>query len=91
MALVERLVGTSDPDLLVLLREAEKVGRGSVGRGRPLGDGDSPSPIADDQTGQTAARLQRDHPDRYAAVKAGALSINAAAVLAGIRPRRLPR
>lgn len=87
--LIERIVGTGDPDLLVMLRDAEKVGRGSVGRGRPLGDGDSPSPIADDQTGQAVARLARDHPAEYERVRSGELSINAAAVKAGIRPRRV--
>lgn len=35
-----------------------------------------------------AGRLARDDPERYAAVKAGELSLHAAAVLAGIRPRR---
>lgn len=82
MALVERIVGTADPDLLVLLRDAEKVGRG-----HPR---DSESESLDSETaGYTATRLARDHPDEYAAVQSGALSINAAAVLAGIRPRRI--
>ena len=77
MALIERVVGTGDPDLLVMLREAEKVGRGAHGRGRPLEEGESPSSISDDQTGKTAARLARDAPNVYAAVQAGELTINA--------------
>ena len=85
-ALIERLVGTHDPDLLVLLHEAEKVGKpGPPAEGEMRGES---SAISDDQTGKTAARLQRDHPEQYAAVQTGALSINAAAVVAGIRPRR---
>lgn len=87
MGLIERIIGTDDPDLLVMLRDAEKVGHGP-GRGHKT-DGDSPSVLADDQTGITAARLARDHPDEYAAVKSGDLSINAAAVMAGIRARRI--
>lgn len=91
LAVVERVVGTDDPDLLVMLREAEKVGRGSAGRGRPaLAQLDSNTP---NRTGEradyTAERLARDAPNVYAAVKAGELSVNAAAVLAGIRPRRI--
>lgn len=85
--LVHRIAGTDDPDLLVLLHEAEKVGKpGPPAAGEIRGE--SPS-ISDAQTGKTAARLARDHPDQYAAVKSGERTINAAAVLAGIRPRRI--
>lgn len=90
VALINRIVA-GDPDLLVMLREAEKVGRGSAGRGRPslvpvdsTAPNDSPS-----ATGPAAERLARAHPEQYAAVKSGELSVNAAAVLAGIRPRRI--
>lgn len=78
-------LSSGDPDLLVMLREAEKVGRGR----RTELAGESPASVGDDQTGKTADRLARDHPAEYAAVQSGALSINAAAVLAGIRPRRI--
>lgn len=89
---LERFVGTDDPDLIVLLGEAEKVGRGSAGRGRPsLGPVDSTRPNdGADRTVNTVARLARDAPNVYAALKAGELSsVNAAAVLAGIRPHRI--
>lgn len=41
------------------------------------------------QTEYLAQRLAQQHPEQYQRVKAGELSINAAAVLAGIRPRRV--
>lgn len=83
MALIERMVGTSDPDLLVLLRDAEKVGSGNEG-------GDSP-PLGGDGSNASylAQRLRDQHPEQYAAVKSGELTIHAAAVLAGIRPKRV--
>lgn len=88
MDLVHRIAGTDDPDLLVMLREAEKVGKpGPLAAGEMHGD--SPCISGDDQTALTAARLAREHPEQYAAVKAGERTINAAAVLAGIRPRRI--
>jgi hypothetical protein len=37
----------------------------------------------------TADRLHREAPDQYEAVRSGEKSLNAAAVEAGIRPRRL--
>lgn len=86
MRLVERVIGTSDPDLLLLVRTA-KAGR----PGRPKAGeikGDSPS-ISDDSTSKIADRLAREAPDKYEAVKSGELSINGAAVLAGIKPRRI--
>lgn len=83
MALIERIVGTHDPDLLVMLREAEKVGPGNS---KPL---DSNGLERGEGSKYTAARLARDAPEQYAAVRSGDLTINAAAVLAGIRPRRV--
>ena len=41
------------------------------------------------QSEYLAERLARDHPDQYERVRSGELSVNAAAVLAGIRPRRV--
>jgi hypothetical protein len=84
MVLIERIVGTRDPDLLRLLRAAKA---GKAGRPRP----DVIACESHDNQGADylSDRLARDHPDQYAAVKAGELSINAAAVLAGIRPRRV--
>lgn len=87
MDLVERIVGTHDPDLLVLLRAAEKVGHGP-GRGHKTSEESTPLLGKGQDTGLTAQRLEREHPDEYERVKSGELSINAAAVLAGIRPRR---
>lgn len=80
--LVERLIGTSDPDLLRLWRESRKVGRGHDR------EGESPS-LSDDETGKTADRLARDAPDEYEAVRRGEKTINAAARAAGIRPHRI--
>lgn len=88
MGLIERIVGTGDPDLLVLLREAEKVGRGTRTDLEP-GEESTPGLGKGYSSDLTAARLAREAPDEYAAVKAGDLSINAAAVKAGIRPRRV--
>lgn len=86
MDLIERIVGTDDPDLLRLLREAQ-AGQG----GRPRRDEtplESNGVSQGESSSYTAARLARDHPEQYAAVKAGDLTLHAAAVLAGIRPRR---
>lgn len=86
MALVERIVA-DEPEVQDMLREAQKIGKpGPAAEGEMRGD--SPS-ISDDQTGKTRARLSRDHPEVYERVKAKELSTNAAAVLAGIRPRRI--
>jgi hypothetical protein len=87
LAVIERVIGTDDPDLLVMLREAEKVGGGRPRKGEIPSDSNGIS--TGDDSGYTAARLARDAPNVYAAVKAGELSVNAAAVLAGIRPRRI--
>lgn len=88
MALIERLVGTSDPDLLRLLKLA------NVRRPGPKAEGLLPvestgNSYGRDRSDATAERLARQSPDQYAAVQSGELSINAAAVLAGIRPRRI--
>lgn len=87
MELIERIVGTADPDLLVMLREAQKVGRGHRTDLEPQTE--SVASLTTGNADYLAARLERDHPKTYAAVKAGELSVNAAAVLAGIRPRRI--
>lgn len=84
VALVDRLAGTNDPDLLRMLREAKKVGQGT----RTELHGDSPSSVGDDTTSLAASRLARDHPEEYQAVQRGEKSINAAAIDAGIRKRR---
>lgn len=90
MDLIDRIVGTSDPDLLRLLREAKSVGRGSAGRGRPsIGHVDSTSPNGS-ATDYAAARLAEQAPDEYEAVKRGEKTIHGAAVAAGIRKRRVP-
>lgn len=88
MALIERIVGTGDPDLLVLLRAAKAGKAGRPRKGETSVDSTDNNDGAG-RTDMTAARLARDAPEQYAAVKSGELSINAAAVLAGIRPRRI--
>lgn len=88
MALVERIVGTTDPDLLRLLRAANA---GKAGRPRRTENGEESTPISGkgQASDLTADRLARDAPDQYERVRRGELSINAAAVAAGIRPRRV--
>lgn len=89
MALVERVVGTEDPELLLLLRDAEKVGAGFRSDLQPGADSSPGDSHGNGQSDYLAQRLSAQHPGEYAAVKSGELSINAAAVLAGIRPRRI--
>jgi hypothetical protein len=86
-ALIDRIVGTSDPDLLRLLKQARsgKPGRPSKGEEIPC-DSQGIYGGADYQ----ADRLAREAPEEYAAVQRGEKTINAAAVSAGIRRRRIP-
>lgn len=85
---VRHVIGTADPDLLVMLREAEKVGRGRRTDLQP-GVDSTPGDGKGESSDLTAARLAREAPDQYDAVRSGELSINAAAVAAGIRPKRI--
>jgi hypothetical protein len=87
MEVIERIVGTDDPDLLRMLRQARKVGHGP-GRGHKT-NGESPDVLGDDSTARDADRLAREAPEEYAAVRRGEKSINAAAISAGIRRRRI--
>lgn len=87
MDLVERVIGTDDPDLLRLLRTARKVGRGKRTDLQP--NVESTSSEGAESSPLTADRLARDAPDEYEAVRRGEKSINAAAVAAGIRPHRI--
>lgn len=86
--LIDRIVGTDDPDLLRLLHEAKKVGRGSRTDLR-LGEESTPSQKGENSS-LTARRLAVDAPEEYEAVKRGEKSIHAAALSAGIRRRRIP-
>lgn len=83
MALINRMVGTSDPDLLRLLRDARKVGRGHKR------DSDYES-IDSETASYTAQRLAERAPEEYEAVKRGEQTIHRAAVKAGIRRHRIP-
>ena len=85
MALIDRLAGTNDPDLLRLLREAKKIGQG---KRRP--NGESPRSHGGQDTDYQAERLAAEAPSEYEAVKRGDQTIHAAAVSAGIRKRRIP-
>ena len=90
MALIERIVGTGDPDLLRLLREANK---GKPGRPRNGAEKSVESTDISDgaeRSDLTAQRLAVEAPDEYEAVKRGEKSIHAAAISAGIRRRRIP-
>lgn len=82
MELIDRIVGTGDPELMQLLREAK-----SVGRGHPR-DSDSES-LDSDTAAYAASRLAREAPEEYEAVRRGEKTIHAAAVAAGIRKRRI--
>lgn len=86
MDLVERIVGTKDLDLLRLLKAAKSVGQG---KRTDLKEPPCESQGSDYGADYFADRLARDAPDQYSAVKAGEKSLNAAAVDAGIRPRRI--
>lgn len=85
MDLVERIVGTSDPDLLRLLHEAKA---GKPGR-LPAGEKPMESIGNTGRAEYVAERLARDAPEQYEQVRSGDLTLNAAAVLAGIRPKRI--
>jgi len=88
MALIDRIVGTGDPDLLRLLRDAKK-GK----RGRPRAETqniDDSSRFPQDHDADDLERLARLAPEEYAAVQRGEKTINAAAISAGIRKRRIP-
>jgi hypothetical protein len=89
-ALIERIAGTDDPDLLRLLREVStgKPGRPAKGEEKPS-DSNGFS-ARGDAAAYTAERLSVTAPDEYAAVQRGEKTINAAAISAGIRRRRIP-
>ncbi len=88
MELVERVIGTDDPDLLRLWRQARKGKPGRPKKGAK-NNPDSGSNIGHDETPLAAERLARDAPDEYEAVRRGEKTINAAARAAGIRPHRI--
>ena len=83
MDLVERIVGTDDPDLLLMLREAKKRKRG-----RPRKALDS-STLARDMDAEDVERLARDAPEELEAVRRGEKTIHKAALAAGIRRPRV--
>lgn len=87
MELIDRVVGTDDPDLLRLLREAKKGKPGRPRKGEEKAD--ESSMFSRDRDAEDAERLARDAPDEYKAVKRGEKTIHAAAVAAGIRKRRI--
>jgi hypothetical protein len=77
MALIERIVGTGDPELLRLLREAKKIGPGRRTDLEPL---DESSTGSQNHTADDLDRLAREAPGEYEAVKRGEKSINAATI-----------
>jgi hypothetical protein len=84
--MIERIVGTADPDLLRMLKAAEAVGQGHRS---DLDELPRESQGSDYGSDYTAERLAREAPEQYEAVKKGELSLHAAAVRAGIRRRRI--
>jgi hypothetical protein len=87
-AVIDRIIGTGDPDLLRMLREARKVGPGHRSDLRPPIESIGGS-LNSGRADAAADRLARDAPEEYAAVQRGEKSINAAAISAGIRRRRI--
>lgn len=86
--LIDRIIGTDDPDLLLLLRAAKAKKRGPRS---PEFSGESPPNSHGGQDADyAAARLAAEAPEEFAAVQRGEKSIHAAAVAAGIRRRRIP-
>jgi len=85
--LVTRIIGTDDPELLRMLRDALKSGPGR--RANPEPGRDSKLSAKGEDVALTAERLAREAPEEYAAVLRGERTINAAAVRAGIRRRRI--
>ena len=88
MDLINRIVGTEDPDLLRLLRDANKGKRG------PRSSGEFPvestgNSYGAEEAAYTAERLAREAPEEYEAVLRGERTIHAAAVRAGIRRHRV--
>lgn len=85
--LVERVIGTDDPDLLRLWLNARKGKRGRPRKG--TNKSTESVGISTNDSAPVADRLARDAPNEYEAVKRGEKTINAAAVAAGIRPHRI--
>ncbi len=89
MTLIIRIIGTDDPELLRLLREASK---GKRGRPKEEDEDSTSAPRSKagaEEAALTAERLAREAPDEYAAVLRGERTLNAAAVRAGIRRHRV--
>lgn len=86
--LVERLIGTDDPDLLRLWRSARKGRPGRPRKGTEKAV-DSTKISGAERSDLTAERLARDAPDEYEAVRRGEKKLNAAARDAGIRRYRV--
>jgi hypothetical protein len=82
--LVDRVIGTDDPDLLRLWRNARK---GKPGR-KAKGVDSTPIQKGEDSA-LTSQRLAERAPGEYDDVRRGEKTINAAAVAAGIRPHRI--
>lgn len=94
--MVERIVGTEDPELLDMLRDAQRVGKGRRTNVQPAGSADGgngqrPSPPGINRGGSDrgyiAGRLKRERPDLFDAVRDGTMTLHGAAVAAGFRPR----
>jgi hypothetical protein len=85
--LIDRIVGTDDPELLALLYQAKKIGQGA--RTDLTLPCDSQGSY-DGGTDYVAVRLAQQAPEEFAAVQRGEKSIHAAAVAAGIRRPRIP-
>jgi hypothetical protein len=87
--LIDRIVGTKHPDLLVKLREVRKGKPGRPRKGTEKALESNAFSSTGEHSDYAADRLAREAPDEYEAVRRGEKSINAAAVAAGIRPRRI--
>jgi hypothetical protein len=89
MDIIKRIIGTEDPDLLRLLREARKVGQGCRTDLDPTPGVDSALSSKGEASDLTAQRLATASPEEYAAVQRGEKTLHAAAIAAGIRRPRV--
>jgi hypothetical protein len=87
IALITRIIGMDDPELLRMLRDAIKSTREH--RTDPEVSAESALSPKGEEVALTAERLAREAPGEYAAVLRGERTLNAAAGRAGIRRYRI--
>jgi hypothetical protein len=88
--LLEKEIGYSEIQWQARIAEAEDDKDKQQGKRNDLLLGDSKKLDAGNTNGYLLRRLARDHEDIFTKVKSGALSVNQAAIQAGIRKRPSP-